>query len=256
MVGDLERRINELRFLEGIEKVEHVPYSDNDQFWVRFSRPIDMGKLKAVVGQYRYELVKFGGLPSKLPRKVGEVLWNGVAYVIVKKISFGGLFTSFLGFEPDSVAKIAVDLHSSNPIFITTTEEGIKILYDYLGLKYVPPPPPPAAPVKAATIPPAKPVPAAPSPVTPGSPAVPPAKPTIAPTPATTSGPTTSTTPKPESQPSIRSEQKSTQTIPASAPTPAQPANPIGQSAASSAAPLDTKPSTKKEEKPETDSGS
>lgn len=150
MIGDLERRLIELRFLEGIEKVEHVPYQTGDQFWVRFSLPLDFGKLEGLVKKHSWQIVRFGGIPSKLPRGLAEMLWDGVTHVIVKKISGWSKFTSSLGFEPEGIAKIAVDLHGPYEIFIATDEEGVKILYEYLGLKYVPPAPKPAAPAKPA----------------------------------------------------------------------------------------------------------
>jgi hypothetical protein len=167
MVGDVARRINELRFLEGVEKVEHVPYSDRDEFWVRFNRPIDLRRLAKVVSEHHYELVKFGSFPSKLPSKLDGLVWNGVAYVILRQIGFIGLLAAFFGFEPGGVAKIVKDLQSSQPIFITTNEEGVKILYDYIGLEYTPPTPEPTlktgSPTKPATQSPAKPTPPKPS---------------------------------------------------------------------------------------------
>ena len=138
MVGDKERRINELRFLKGIEKVEHVRFPDRDEFWIRFSQPIDLHRLAGVANEYHYEVVKFGGLPSKLPSRLSELLWNGVSYVILRQIGFRGLLASFLGSEPEGVAKVVKDLHSNNHIFITSTEEGVSILYAYLGLTYSP----------------------------------------------------------------------------------------------------------------------
>jgi hypothetical protein len=142
MVGDLLRRVNELRFLEGIEKVEHVPYPNGDEFWVRFNRPFDFTKLADVVKRNNCRLVRFANLPSKLPRGLKEILWNGVTYLIVKNISSWSKFISSFGFEPEAIAKIAVDLHGPYHVFIATNEEGVKVLYDYIGLKYVPASPP------------------------------------------------------------------------------------------------------------------
>jgi hypothetical protein len=159
MVSDLERRVDELRFLEGIEKAEHVPYPTGDEFWVHFERPLDMARLLETVNKHNLQLVRFGALPSKLPRRIAEMLWDGVMYVILKSIGFAGLLKAFLGIEPDGVAKIARDLHSSDQIFIAKNEEGIEVLYDYLDMKYVPPTP--TLP-KATT--PTKPVPAKPTP--------------------------------------------------------------------------------------------
>lgn len=152
MIGDLQRRLVELRFLEGIEKVEHVPYPTGDQFWVRFNRPLDFAKLQDLVTKHNYRMVKFAGLPSKLPGRLSEMLWDGVTHIIVKKINGWTGFKSSLGFEPEAVAKIANDLHGSYQIFMATDEEGIELLYEYLGLKYVAPAPPPSPPKLVAVV--------------------------------------------------------------------------------------------------------
>ena len=176
MVGDLERRLVELRFIEGIEKVEHVPFSTGDQFWVRFNRPLDLGKLDGIVKKHGYVMVRFAKLPSTLPRGLAEMLWDGVTHVVVKKTSGWSKFTSFLGFEPEGITKIANDLHGKYQIFMATQEEGVQMLYEYLGLKYTPPAPPPLVPeLKPATPATARPTPAVTRPVAPASPA--PAKP-------------------------------------------------------------------------------
>jgi hypothetical protein len=152
MVGDLERRVNELRYLDGVEKVEHVPYRTGDEFWVRFNRPLDLKKLEEIARKYNYQMIRFASLPSKLPRGLAEILWDGVAYIIGRKISPLAKLTSSLGFEPEGIAKIAYDLHGPYQIFMATDEEGVKVLYDYVGLKYVAPAPPPK-PVAAAKAP-------------------------------------------------------------------------------------------------------
>lgn len=177
MVADLERRVTELRFVPGIEKVEHVPYEHGDQFWVRFNQPLDFGKFEDIAKKHGYVMVKFASILSKLPRGIRELLWDGITHVIAKEISGWSAFVSKLGFEPDGIAKLAVDLHGPYQIFIATEEEGIPLLYEYLDLKYVPPAPPapkPAAPVKPATPPAAKPTqPTAPPPAAPVKPAAP-----------------------------------------------------------------------------------
>jgi len=148
-VSLLESRLAELRFIDGVEKVEHVRFPMGDQFWVRFNHPLDMQKLQQVVKDQGYKLISFGGLFSKLPRRLSEVLWDGVTHVIAKDISQWGKITSTFGFEPDGIGKIAVDLHGPYQIFIAMNETGVRLLYDYLGVKYTPPPPPPkAAPPK------------------------------------------------------------------------------------------------------------
>lgn len=172
MVGDLGRRLVELRFVEGIEKVEHVPYSTGDQFWVRFNIPLDLGKLENLVNKHGYVMVRFATLPSKLPRGLSEMLWDGVTHVIAKKMSGWSKFTSSLGLEPEGIAKIADDLHGQYQIFIATTEEGVELLYEYLGLKYTPPAPTPSlAPAKPPVPAAQKPVPAVPRPAAPVPPA-------------------------------------------------------------------------------------
>lgn len=171
MVDDFQRRVVELRFVEGIEKVEHVPYPTGDEFWVRFNHPLDMKKLEDITKKNGTVMVKFGKLPSKLPRPLAELLWDGVSYVITKRIGAWAKFTAPLGFEPDGIAKIVNDAHGPYQIFIATQEEGTRILYEYLGLKYTPPAPPPKPvlppkpPVTAAV----KPPPQAPKPIGPAT---------------------------------------------------------------------------------------
>lgn len=175
MVGDLGRRLVELRFIEGIEKVEHVPYPSGDQFWVRFNRPMDFAHLKDLVKKHGYLMVEFAKLPSKLPRGLSEMLWNGVTHVIARKMSVWSKFTSSLGLEPEGIAKIARDLHGQYQIFIATTEEGVELLYEYLGVKYVPPaPPPPVIPAKPPMPAAGKPAPVVARPTTPATPVKPP----------------------------------------------------------------------------------
>jgi hypothetical protein len=173
VIAELDRRISELRFIEGVEKVEHVPYQDGDQFWVRFNRPFDLAKVNEIAKKHGYLMVRFAGLPSKLPRGLAEMLWNGVTHVITRNMSGWSRLTSKFGFEPDGVAKLAMDLHGPFRIFIATSEEGIQIVYEYVGVNYVPPAPPPKP------VAPTPPKPVAPSP----KPAQPATAPTTAPTP-------------------------------------------------------------------------
>lgn len=178
MVDDLQRRLVELRFVEGIEKVEHVPYRTGDQFWVRFNRPLDFEKFEEIAKKHEYIMVRFARIPSKLPRPIAEILWNGINHVITKKISGLAKFMASIGFEPDGVAKIATDLHGPYQIFISTQEEGVQILYEYLGLKYTPPvlPPKPVMPAQPALPTAVKPSVIPPKPVAPPTPIA--AKPT------------------------------------------------------------------------------
>jgi hypothetical protein len=178
VVADLQRRLVELRFVEGIEKVEHVPYPTGDQFWVRFNSKLDFGKFEDIAKKHGCGMVRFASLPSKLPRPIAEMLWDGVSHVITKNISGWTKFTAFFGSEPDGIAKIATDLHGPYEIYIAMQEEGVQILYEYLGLNYVPPalPPKPVTPAKPAVPTAVKPGATAPRPVPPPTPVT--AKPT------------------------------------------------------------------------------
>ena len=152
-MSQLEQRLADFRFVEGVEKLDHVRFSTSDQIWVRFNRPLDMQRLERTARERGYRLIRFGGILAKLPRGLSELLWDGVTHVIVKEISDWNKFISRLGFEPDGIGKIAIDLHGPYQIFMAMNEAGVQLLYDYLGVKYVPPPPPKpvVAPVKPAT---------------------------------------------------------------------------------------------------------
>ncbi|HYW00853.1 MAG TPA: hypothetical protein VE862_05250, partial [Candidatus Acidoferrum sp.] len=161
------------------------------------------------------------GLPSKLPGRLVEVLWDGVNHVITKNPNGLTKLTASLGIEPDGIAKIATDLHGPYQIFMAMNEEGVQLLYDYLELKYVPPPPPPPKPVVPAkpAIPAAKP--SVPIPTTVPRPVPPTATPSVtkpAPSPSTTPPPAPSTTPQPST---------STQTTQSA--TPGSPNPPVSQ---------------------------
>jgi hypothetical protein len=202
MVSDIQSRLD-LRFVDGIEKVEHVPYPSDDELWVRFNHPLDMKRLEEVAEKHGATVEKFGGLPSKLPRPLAEIMWDGVNHVIVKKISEWSKLKASLGFEPDGIARIVTDAHGPYQIFIATQEEGVQILYEYLGLKYIPPQTPkPAAPATAKPLPPAS------KPSLPAAPAS--VKPTIT-TPATPPKPSEE---KPSSTPPRTNPPIQTQTAP------------------------------------------
>jgi hypothetical protein len=113
-----------------------------------------MQKLERTARDRGYRFVRFGGFLARLPRGLSEVLWDGVTHVIVQEISQWSKFTSTLGFEPDGIGKIAIDLHGPYQIFMAMNEAGIQLLYDYLGVKYVPPSPPKpiVGPVKPASM--------------------------------------------------------------------------------------------------------
>jgi hypothetical protein len=220
MSSVLQTRLNELRFVDGIEKVEHVPYPTGDQFWVRFNRPLDFKKINELAKKRGYTMMKFGGLPSKLPGRLVEVLWDGVNHVIAKNPNGLTKLTASLGIEPEGIAKIASDLHGPYQIFMAMNEEGIQLLYDYLGLKYVPPPPPPPKPVVPAK--PATPVAKPPVPVPTTVP--PPAPPTATPPVPKPASP--STTPPPIVPSTTSQTNTSTQTTQSAIPGSSNPPQP------------------------------
>jgi hypothetical protein len=259
MVGDLERRVNEIRYLDGVEKVEHVPYRTGDEFWVRFNRPLDLNKVNEAAKKYSYQMVRFASLPSKLPRGLAEILWDGVAYVIVRKITALAKLQCSLGFEPQGIAKIAYDLHGPYQIFMANDEDGMKVLYEYLGLRYVPPTPPPkiAAPAKPSTpaaTRPTSPAPRPPTPTGPGS-----AEPPTAAKPST-GQPTTPSAPKPPEAPASNrspvvlqaSQNVSSQLQPSPSASQAKPAESAQQQSSQSKVPTKpSEPGQKKETKDE-----
>jgi hypothetical protein len=199
MVGDFPRRVAELRFFDGVEKVEQVRYATGDEFWVRFNHPLDLKKLEEITKKHGAAMEKFGGLPSKLPRALAELLWDGVSYVITKKMGGWAKFTAPLGFEPEGIAKIVNDAHGPYQIFITAQEEGVQMLYEYLGLKYTPPAPPqPVTPPKPPVAVAAKPTAQAPKPVSAPAPSA--TRPT-SPVPASPTKNAEEPTPKPNGTP-------------------------------------------------------
>ncbi len=175
--------------------------SSGPQLWVQFKDKMNKGELKKIAHKHGYRVVGFGAVPSKLPRGLGEMLWNGVTHIITKEHSSLSGLMGLIGFEPKGVAKVARHLHGPNDIYITDSEEGYKILCEYLGIKYEPPPPPPTPPKPAAT--PAKP--ATPASTTKPPPATPSAAPAQAKAPAPTPTLAQQTTPPqpkpPENQP-------------------------------------------------------
>jgi hypothetical protein len=74
-------------------------------------------------------VVKVGSLPSKLPRSLAELIWDGVTYVVTKdrqpwKPKFGP--------DSNSVAKIVRDLATGDTVYRANDDAGLKVLRDYL----------------------------------------------------------------------------------------------------------------------------
>lgn len=131
MFADVEARIAELRGRPEVRRAELVRYPSGVQFWVVFRNAIDIDRLRKAAGKFGYTVVRFASLPSKLPRNLAEILWDGVCYVIVKEYTWFDKIKSFFGAEPEGIAKIAEDLHHPDQIYIARNEEGMQILLEY-----------------------------------------------------------------------------------------------------------------------------
>lgn len=157
-----------LRAEPTIRRVEYVKYPDGNEYWIALQegRRLDMTRIEAVVRKNGFRLARFGSLPSKLPKGLSELVWNGVTHVILKDFAGMDKLKGFLGFEPEGIARIAEWGHGPYQLYASRTWEGLKILFEYLGLEMPEPPPPPAPPTPTTA--PAKPQ-VAPRPVAPAA---------------------------------------------------------------------------------------
>jgi hypothetical protein len=130
MIADLESHAAELRFLPGIKDVDIVPFPSGKELWVILSHPIELDKLQKASASSGCTVVKSGWLPSKLPRSLAEMIWDGVMYVVAKEAHGWKRF----GFTRSSMAtaKIARDLVTGDTIYHVNNDEGLAILRDYL----------------------------------------------------------------------------------------------------------------------------
>jgi hypothetical protein len=186
-----DEHVSILRAEPIVRRVEYVKYPQGNEYWVTFreDRRLDMRRFERIVNKHDYRIIRFGGLPSKLPKGFSELLWNGVTHVVVKEISGLDKLKAVLGFEPEGIARIAEWGHGHYQIFGAGTWEGLKILFDYLDLEMPMPPPAPAPPKPAA----------APPRPAPGSAARPPAPAQTQPAPATPPGQAQTARPMPSS---------------------------------------------------------
>jgi hypothetical protein len=130
MIADLESHAAELRFLPGIKDVDIVPFPSGKELWVILSHPIELDKLQKASASSGCTVVKSGWLPSKLPRSLAEMVWDGVTYIVRK----GRDGWQKLRFDSASgaVAKIVKDLVTGDTVYHVDQPDGLEILRQYL----------------------------------------------------------------------------------------------------------------------------
>lgn len=134
MFKDQERILEKISFDRRIKRADHVRYRGEDQIWATFRDKIDIKALEKIAAEAKFKVVTFGSIPSKLPKSLSEIVWNGVTHIITESYGSVDKLKSFLGFEPEGVAKIAVDSHGPEQTYIARTPEALRILMEYLGL--------------------------------------------------------------------------------------------------------------------------
>lgn len=196
MISLSDEILHILRAEPSVRRVEYVKYAGGNECWVSLheNRRLDMKRLESITAKHGFRIVRFGTLPSKLPRGLGELLWNGVTHVILSEFGALDKLKSSLGFEPEGIARIAEWAHGPYQLFAARTWEGMRILFDYLDIEMPPPPVAPQSP-KPATAPPGPSAPA--KPMTPTSTPAP--RPT-APTTNAAQGPPPANLPPPSTQ--------------------------------------------------------
>ncbi len=130
MIVDPESLVPELRSLPGVKDVDVVQFPSGKELWVILRNPIDPDRLRKASGSLGYTVAKSGWLPSKLPRSLAEMIWDGVTYVITKHPHGWRRLRSTLGVAP--VAKIAKDLATGDTAYHVNDSDGLAILRDYL----------------------------------------------------------------------------------------------------------------------------
>ena len=130
MIANPESLVAELRAFPEVKDLDILELSSGKELWVVLRNPIDLDKLRKASGGLGYTVAKSGSLPSKLPRSLAEMLWDGVTYVITKHPRGWRKFRATLGVAP--VAKIAKDLATGDTVYHVNDTDGLAILRDYL----------------------------------------------------------------------------------------------------------------------------
>jgi len=130
MIVDPESLITELRSLSGVKDVDIVQFPSGKELWVVLKDPVNTDKLSEASKSWGYMAVKVGSLPSRLPRSLAEMVWDGVTHVVTRHPHRWRRLKSTLGVAP--VAKIANDLATGDTVYQLNDSDGLKVLQDYL----------------------------------------------------------------------------------------------------------------------------
>lgn len=130
MITDPESLVPELRRLRGVKDVEIVGFPSGKELWAVLSDPIDTDALRKVSASLGYAVVKSGSLPSKLPRSLAEMIWDGTTHIVTKHPHGWKKLISTLGSRP--VVKIARDLVTGDTFYHINDSDGLAILREYL----------------------------------------------------------------------------------------------------------------------------
>jgi len=130
MITDPEYLVPELRRFRGVKDVEIVGFPSGKELWVVLRDPIDTDELHRASAGLGYVVVKSGSLPSKLPRSLAEMIWDGTTHVVTKHPHGWKKLLATLGLRP--VVKIARDLATGDTVCHTNDSDGLAILREYL----------------------------------------------------------------------------------------------------------------------------
>jgi hypothetical protein len=128
MIADPESLVPELRFLPGIKDVDIIPFPAGKELWITLKESIDLNRLRKASESLGYHVIRVGSFPSMLPRSLGEMIWDGLTYVISK--SKRRCWMVKPAFE---VASIVRDLATGDLTYHISDNDGLKILHEYLG---------------------------------------------------------------------------------------------------------------------------
>lgn len=130
MIADPESVATELRRLPGVKDIDIVAFPSGKELWVILSDTINIDKLRTASASSGYKVVKSGWLPSKLPRSLAEMIWDGTTHVVTKHPHGWKKLISTLGSRP--VVEIARDLATGDTVYHINDSDGLAILREYL----------------------------------------------------------------------------------------------------------------------------
>jgi len=130
MIADPESVATELRRLPGVKDIDIVAFPWGKELWVILSDPINITKLRKASASSGHKVVKSGWLPSKLPRSLAEMIWDGTTHVVTKHPHGWKKLISTLGSRP--VVEIARDLATGDTVYHINDSDGLAILREYL----------------------------------------------------------------------------------------------------------------------------